>query len=357
MSNAWDPEHGMVPVTSPDKAMAAHPALRVSPIDATVTVPLTSLLRSSIVGPFGVPHGLTASDASDVGPQPASLCARTVAVNSAPSLMRPSSMSKTILVDREVSRIMNPLPESVTSYASIAERSPSGSLHSTATLLRPASARTLPGVSGTLSGLPSTALDSSDQPASLRARTVNEYVLPLLNPVIRHDVAEPHDWFPEPPPLQLAWYSMTGLPFGAPALQRRFTAPSCASPVMGESNGASGLSTTETSMVAVTSRSLLLVASRTVATTLPTPAPMPDAAVIDAVPSDEQSTLIRDVSSATQPTTVNGVSGNGLYASASRRTVSPDPALSRTVLAPTRANGRLDAVTRTVTPASTVPFA
>ena len=51
------------------------------------------------------------------------------------------------------------------------------------------------------------------------------------------------------------------------------------------------------------------------------------------------------------------MSGNGLYASDSRFTCSLEPALIFTVFSVTRASGLLDAVTRTVIPALTVPFA
>ena len=226
----------------------------------------------------------------------------------------------------------------------------------TTTVFLPASAFTSVGASGSLSGVPSTPFDSFDQPTSFLACTLNEYVLPFFKPVIWQEVTEPHDFSPEPSPLHVTLYSLIGLPFEDPAVQLRFTAPSCGSPAMGESRGASGLSITETLMVPVTSRSFALVASRTLTITLLVLAPMLEAALIDTTPLGGQSTVSFDAPSDVHPVTVNVESGNGLYASASRFTSSLLPALTFTVFALMRAKGLLEAVTRTVTPALTVPF-
>ena len=59
---------------------------------------------------------------------------------------------------------------------------------------------------------------------------------------------------------------------------------------MGESSGASGLSVTETLMVPVTSRSLVIVASRTVTITWFVLAPISEAAAIVIIPLAGQST-------------------------------------------------------------------
>ena len=81
-----------------------------------------------------------------------------------------------------------------------------------------------------------------------------------------------------------------------------------------------------------------------------------EAALMDTTPLDGQSTVSFDAPSDVHPVTVNAESGNGLYASDSRFTSSLDPALTFTVFALMRAKGLLEAVTRTVTPALTVPF-
>ena len=60
-------------------------------------------------------------------------------------------------------------------------------------------------------------------------------------------------------------------------------------------------------------------------------------------------------SSALQLMTVSEESGNGLYAPVSTFTASLAPALIFSVLSPTRASGRVEDTTRTVTPAFTVP--
>ncbi len=60
-------------------------------------------------------------------------------------------------------------------------------------------------------------------------------------------------------------------------------------------------------------------------------------------------------SSALQLMTVSEESGNGLYAPVSTFTASLAPALIFNVLSPTRASGRVEDTTRTVTPAFTVP--
>ena len=120
--------------------------------------------------------------------------------------------------------------------------------------------------------------------------TVNEYFLPLVSPVTWHVVTVPHDFSPEESPVHETLYSVIGLPFEEPAVQLRFTAPSWASPAMGESSGASGLSVTETLMVPVTSRSLVMVASRTVTITWFVLAPISEAAAIVIIPLAGQST-------------------------------------------------------------------
>ena len=174
---------------------------------------------------------------------------------------------------------------------------------------------------------------------------------------MRQEVFFPHERSPDASPPHITLYSVIGLPLAEPAVQLRFTAPSCGSPDTAESSGASGLSITETLMVPVTSRSFVLVASRTVTTTLLVFAPMSEAALMDTTPLDGQSTVSFDAPSDVHPVTVSGVSGNGLYASDSRFTCSLEPALIFTVFSVTRASGLLDAVTRTVIPALTVPFA
>ena len=95
-------------------------------------------------------------------------------------------------------------------------------------------------------------------------------------------------------------------------------------------------------MVPVTSRSFVLVASRTLTITLLVLAPISDEALIDTTPLDGQSTVSFDAPSDVHPVTVNAESGNGLYASDSRFTSSLDPALTFTVFALMRAKGLLE---------------
>ena len=145
------------------------------------------------------------------------------------------------------------------------------------------------------------------------------------------------------------------LPFDDPGVHDRLIAPSAGSPATGDSSGASGRSTTATSMRPVTSRAVELVASCTETSTMFVEAPISSAALTVIVPFSPHCTVILALSSLVHETTVSGVSGKGLYAPDSTFTCCEAPALSVTRWVGTWASGRVDWMTRTVMPADTVP--
>ena len=72
-----------------------------------------------------------------------------------------------------------------------------------AALALPPSTVTFTGAVGVLSGMAVTAAEAADQPTSLRAERVKEYILPFFKPVIRHLVDVPQDCSPLLAPLHL----------------------------------------------------------------------------------------------------------------------------------------------------------
>lgn len=115
----------------------------------------------------------------------------------------------------------------------------------------------------------------------------------------------------------------------------RLTALSCGSPATGESSGGSGLSITDTVIDAVTSRSLDLVPSCTVTSTVFVEAPTSDATAMVMFPEASHPAMVSlAASSALQLMTVSEESGNGLYAPVSTFTASLAPALIFNVLLP-----------------------
>ena len=125
---------------------------------------------------------------------------------------------------------------------------------------------------------------------------------------------------------------------------------------MGESSGGSGTSITDTERVPVTSRSLNMVASRTVRNTVAVTAPVSASAMTDTLPVELHSDMaIASEPSSLHPVTVNGEFGNGLNAPSNGLTDALSPALTVMAVCSTRANGLVEAIIRMVMPACTVP--